>query len=123
MNKPPQQTAAEVRDLISKTELELARLKEKLANIEAAEEEESREGRESQQHVEVNGTATTATQELNGAWKWPLSAQEYDRYGRQLILPNVGIHGALFIFCYLLILEQVRSSVDIIVTNRVLQYL
>lgn len=121
MDKLPQHTAAEVRDLISKAELELARLKEELANIEAAEEEESKEGRESQQHVEVNGTATTATQELNGAWKWPLSAQEYDRYGRQLILPNVGIHGVLFaLLCYLLFLEQVRSSVDVFVTNRVL---
>jgi adenylyltransferase and sulfurtransferase len=26
-------------------------------------------------------------------WKWPLEAFEYERYGRQLILPNVGVKG------------------------------
>lgn len=26
-------------------------------------------------------------------WKWPLKADEYERYGRQLILPHVGIKG------------------------------
>ncbi|KAI1476715.1 adenylyltransferase [Daldinia eschscholtzii] len=28
-------------------------------------------------------------------WKWPLSEEEYSRYGRQLILPTVGINGQL----------------------------
>ena len=26
-------------------------------------------------------------------WKWPLKADEYDRYARQLILPTIGIEG------------------------------
>ncbi|KAI0844205.1 adenylyltransferase [Daldinia vernicosa] len=28
-------------------------------------------------------------------WKWPLSEEEYSRYGRQLILPTVGIKGQI----------------------------
>lgn len=61
-------------------ESDLARLKEELAQVEVAGEK----GKSEADDVEVDG------------WKWPLSAQEYDRYGRQLILPNVGIHGEFF---------------------------
>ncbi|GKT40491.1 adenylyltransferase and sulfurtransferase uba4 [Colletotrichum spaethianum] len=28
-------------------------------------------------------------------WKWPLQPEDYERYGRQLIIPNVGITGQL----------------------------
>lgn len=30
-----------------------------------------------------------------GSWRWPLKEEEYARYGRQLILPTVGIKGQL----------------------------
>ena len=26
-------------------------------------------------------------------WKWPLEAEEYKRYGRQMIMPEIGIQG------------------------------
>lgn len=26
-------------------------------------------------------------------WKWPLQPEDYERYGRQLIIPNVGVLG------------------------------
>jgi adenylyltransferase/sulfurtransferase len=29
--------------------------------------------------------------------KWPLSSEEYKRYGRQMIVPNVGIQGIYFL--------------------------
>ncbi|KAH8905358.1 ThiF family protein [Coniochaeta sp. PMI_546] len=29
----------------------------------------------------------------NGLWKWPLEADEYERYGRQMILPGFGVQG------------------------------
>lgn len=29
----------------------------------------------------------------NGGRKWPLSAEEYNRYGRQMIVPSIGIGG------------------------------
>lgn len=32
---------------------------------------------------------------LESEWKWPLKEEEYSRYGRQLILPTVGVRGQL----------------------------
>lgn len=59
---------------------------------EAAEVEEEEEGSKRNEDDDGRGANGAAAE----AWKWPLSAQEYDRYGRQLVLPNVGIQGA---FC------------------------
>lgn len=28
-------------------------------------------------------------------WKWPLSQEDYDRYGRQMIVPNFGLPSTL----------------------------
>ena len=35
-------------------------------------------------------TLTTANPD---AWRWPLEAEEYTRYGRQMIMPEVGLQG------------------------------
>ena len=32
-------------------------------------------------------------------WKWPLRADEYERYGRQLLIPEVGVKGAAHLAC------------------------
>ncbi|KUI60960.1 Adenylyltransferase and sulfurtransferase uba4 [Cytospora mali] len=69
-------SAEQLREQIFKTEQELNALREQLAEVEK-QSSVTPEGKE-------NGIPT---------WKWPLTAEEYDRYGRQLILPNVGIHG------------------------------
>ena len=29
----------------------------------------------------------------NGDWGWPLGADEYKRYGRQMIMPEIGLKG------------------------------
>ncbi|KAK5635494.1 hypothetical protein RRF57_011206 [Xylaria bambusicola] len=58
---------------IVKTEVELQQLKTQLAELEASPSEE----------VAPQG------------WRWPLKEEEYARYGRQLILPSVGIKGQL----------------------------
>lgn len=72
-------SARQLREQIAKAEEELKDLREQLAQAEAYGQEQGAE----------TGTART-----NGsAWKWPLKAEEYDRYGRQLILPSVGIQG------------------------------
>lgn len=56
---------------IAETEADLQSLKSELAEAEA-------------QHQD----------DLEGeTWRWPLSAGEYERYGRQLIIPSVGIKG------------------------------
>ena len=31
--------------------------------------------------------------EVAKGWKWPLEAEEYKRYGRQMIMPEVGLQG------------------------------
>ncbi|KAI1367153.1 ThiF family protein [Xylaria arbuscula] len=68
---------------ISKAELELRQLRTQLAELEASPPEE--------QTPVQNHSETKAPQE----WKWPLREEEYARYGRQLILPSVGIKGQL----------------------------
>lgn len=31
-------------------------------------------------------------------WRWPLAAEEYSRYGRQMILPEIGLQGEKICF-------------------------
>ncbi|KAI1277440.1 adenylyltransferase [Xylaria sp. FL0933] len=71
---------------ISKTEVELQQLRTQLAELEALPLSPS------------SGTAPAVQNESTGPsqeWKWPLKEEEYARYGRQLILPSVGIKGQL----------------------------
>lgn len=76
-------SAQQLREQISKAEEELRSLREQLAQTEAHEKAQDQDQE-----------AETGVASANGsAWKWPLQADEYDRYGRQLILPNVGIQG------------------------------
>lgn len=35
----------------------------------------------------------TNSDESGDGWKWPLRPEEYERYGRQLIIPSVGVEG------------------------------
>lgn len=80
---PARKSAQELREQIAKAEDELRNLREQLVQAEAYEQAQD------QDHEAQTGAAST-----NGlAWKWPLEAEEYERYGRQLILPNVGIQG------------------------------
>ncbi|KAL2275576.1 hypothetical protein FJTKL_01966 [Diaporthe vaccinii] len=76
-------SAQQLREQISKAEEELRSLREQLAQTEAHEKAQDQDQE-----------AETGVASANGsAWKWPLEADEYERYGRQLILPNVGIQG------------------------------
>lgn len=81
-------SAQQLREQILKAEEELRNLREQLAQAEAQDQDQEAE----------NGAASTD----GSAWKWPLKAEEYDRYGRQLILPNVGIQGQTILpsHCY-----------------------
>ena len=56
---------------IAKREVELADLRSQLA----AAESQARESKE--------------------PWKWPLDNHEYERYSRQMIVPNFGLQGQL----------------------------
>lgn len=99
-SNPPPTSASELRKLISIHEAILAHMKEELARMEAKEEAE----RKSQGHNDDGQSANMAT----GEWRWPLSAEEYHRYGRQLVLPHVGIQGVFLLF--FLLFTKVTSS-------------
>ena len=38
--------------------------------------------------------ASNLTLDVAANWRWPLTADEYKRYGRQMILPEIGLQGA-----------------------------
>ncbi|KAK1622303.1 ThiF family protein [Colletotrichum phormii] len=69
----------ELRRKVAEAELGLKNLKEQLASAEkeAGEEEQA--------------SASASAQ----PWKWPLQPEDYERYGRQLIIPQVGVKGQL----------------------------
>lgn len=47
------------------------------------------------EQTHTNRAATNSTNHVLRKSKWPLSAEEYKRYGRQLVLSEVGIQGQL----------------------------
>lgn len=74
-------SAKVLRQQIVETEAQLKRLKDQLSQVEAALAAES-----------VNGPPLDGSPVTEGT-KWPLSAEEYKRYGRQMIVPSIGIQG------------------------------
>lgn len=75
--------ADELRQQIAKAEAQLRELREQLTQVESAQKKEEQK----------LGLDAGSSADGTSRWKWPLSAGEYERYGRQLILPDVGIHG------------------------------
>ena len=76
------ETCASLRAQITATELQLAGLKRELANAEQAAQSETAT------------TAETQPQAQNGEGRrWPLLQEEYKRYGRQMIVSQVGLKG------------------------------
>lgn len=75
-------SADSLRKQIAATEEDLRRLKEQLASVEA------------QTSVEksLDGFSLREPSPVTEG-RWPLSAEEYKRYGRQMIVPDVGIQG------------------------------
>lgn len=76
--------AQALRQLILATELRLKNLKEELAEVET--------------RGPPHGRAEETPNELESLKdsKWPLTAEEYLRYGRQMIVPSIGIQGRHF---------------------------
>lgn len=78
-----EETCASLRAQITATEEQLAGLRRDLANAEQAQSE--------------SAAITTAGNEHNDrndqARRWPLLQEEYKRYGRQMIVSQVGLKG------------------------------
>lgn len=75
-------SAEALKQQIAATEKELRSLKDQLARVEAQAHDATKSA------VEEPEKRSPVTQR-----KWPLSQEEYKRYGRQMIVPNVGIQG------------------------------
>jgi hypothetical protein len=76
------ETCASLRAQITATEAQLAGLKRDLANAEQAAQSEAAT------------TAETQPEDRNGEGRrWPLLQEEYKRYGRQMIVSQVGLKG------------------------------
>ena len=70
-----------LRRKIRATEEDLERLKEELRRAEASAKKKD------DTHQSDGQLADTP------AWKWPLTAEDYERYARQLIISQVGLPG------------------------------
>jgi adenylyltransferase/sulfurtransferase len=72
-----------LRRQIAATEEELSRLREQLAVIE---------------NEKVQNLKGLSLEQGPVTRKWPLELEEYKRYGRQMIVPNIGIQGDFLVF-------------------------
>lgn len=81
-------SAEALKKQILDTETELLKLKAQLAEVEYAQALES---------LSVGNEPGRVTP----THKWPLSLEEYKRYGRQMIVPSVGIQGILYVSIYI----------------------
>lgn len=81
-----EQTCASLRAQIAATEAQLAGLRRELETAEQA--------AAAAQHA-VHHDYSINTSLPNGTRRWPLEAEEYRRYGRQMIVPQLGIQGGL----------------------------
>ncbi|KAI1213841.1 adenylyltransferase [Annulohypoxylon truncatum] len=86
---PISNKAEQLRDKIAQAERELQDLRRQLAELESS----TRDANTEQGFDSVADPNQSAGTPLD--WKWPLKEEEYSRYGRQLILPTVGIKGQL----------------------------
>lgn len=83
------QSAEALKKQIVDIEIQLKRLREQLVKLEAQEISKSLDELSVNQPVHQENV-----DEKNEAQrKWPLSEEEYKRYGRQMIVPNIGIQG------------------------------
>ena len=78
-----EETCASLRAQISATEEQLAGLRRDLANAEQAQSESATTTTAGNEHNDRNGQAR----------RWPLLQEEYKRYGRQMIVSQVGLKG------------------------------
>jgi adenylyltransferase and sulfurtransferase len=90
---------ASLRAQISTTELRLAALKQELHILESSTTTELRDGSATTPSDIAGSNSQNPSPEDTGAKaikrrkKWPLEQEEYQRYGRQMIVPQIGLSG------------------------------
>lgn len=98
MNHTPEAVHA-LRLQIQGLEDELISVKRQLADAEAVELSQASQpiGPSTATPTDADMSAAQPTPGKNEAndWRWPLDADEYRRYGRQMIMPEIGLEGSL----------------------------
>lgn len=85
-----------LRAQIQSTENQLNQLKRQLEEAERRKEEGSAKDEEQQSPaIPLSNSPSQA----NGHWPWPLQPDEYKRYGRQMILQEIGLQGLSLSLC------------------------
>jgi adenylyltransferase and sulfurtransferase len=79
-------SAGALRNQIAATEKQLQELKNQLAGLEAEDEADG-------QPAQPDGDAHLKESRDRNIPKWPLTQEEYNRYGRQMIVSSIGIQG------------------------------
>lgn len=93
-------SAQALRKQIQATEAQLQKLKDTLAQVEAS------DATQRLHDLELGGSPVT---EVKGN-KWPLLEEEYKRYGRQMIVPSIGIQGLYFLSLAMVKADFCRST-------------
>ncbi|KAF3762749.1 hypothetical protein M406DRAFT_263841 [Cryphonectria parasitica EP155] len=91
--EPARKGADQLREQILRAEIELKALKDQLAEVEAGNKDGAGQGGAREEGETAGTSRSSRVEDGCSGWKWSLGADEYERYGRQLILPQVGIHG------------------------------
>lgn len=94
--------AAQLREKISKTRSHLKSLTRQLIEAERQQNNRSRIPKSQIPQKRRNASSPLPPEDYakessleNGSSRWPLAANEYRRYGRQMILPQIGLQGQL----------------------------
>ena len=97
MNHTSEATHA-LRSQIQGLEHELLVLKRQLANVEAVDVSLASQPISPSTVIstdaEISAEQPTAGKDEENDWRWPLDAEEYRRYGRQMIMPEIGLEGS-----------------------------
>lgn len=84
-------TVGILRSQINQVESQLAALKQQLTQTELSVSSNLTNQRfPASSHPNISLGATPVA---NSHWKWPLNPEEYNRYGRQMIIPDLGLRG------------------------------
>jgi len=88
------QSAEALRKQIAETEEQLKNLKEQLKVLEERQKQDViSDGLGALDLKEESDHAIEVKQNEISERRWPLKAEEYKRYGRQMIVPKIGIQG------------------------------
>lgn len=93
----PQTAVETLRSQIIRLENQLADLKIKLVQVEEETSAPAHLSGSSKADIMIKQTAISKLEEYGG---WPLDTDEYKRYGRQLIMPEIGLKGPFLFTTY-----------------------